>query len=678
MRLAPSHPHRCRNHSSGAGCPFSVTDRPFTSSLFAQQSCESEHENTKSCVHEKRETVLGEIADYLDLCGRESSWLNRTRRCCRCLHIPVQASSQFPSRDRSAPTTPQPEEPSYIFLHYLALQLLQSCYTVLPASSAHSLPLYEHRTPGIATSLKLHAQTRFSPAAGHHAPCPSESAAWPDLYMGPLLEEKVAERVSQLRRLEHEFGVQRGRWSDGPSSPPPHEESKSNPNTQPQHRFADLRRSLDCISLKILSFNTSSERGGTRMQKESRIYTRQARPRSRTSHMPAGRRASPDPPPLRRSHSAPRRDFLATPSPPDSPVPGLRRLSSDPTFSGPPKHLFIIPEIRRISASTIDVPLTDPKRDNMTYKEFLDEGKLSPGEALRGSSTSNHPLLTAWLEEGPQPGFGEPWEYYYKASIKKPSLHRIDSWEAGEGVPWRGQQSDAFIEGDDWKGQFAGANRNMDDCRSQNNGRSQHSVRSQRSGTSQHSGSHRGSQHSCCSSGENLYAGSCHGSQYGGSCGDTDDEDEDRKNPYNNYNADDEDCEKAYNSENGSVHFPAADECGSLHNRSEESPTHPRSPSHVPGNDSDAFLSEGSLYSVLQKRSPVLEAPEFCQELARRYVEETVETVEERDKAVAEDGVGDPERGRSKHEEDSPGRTAEQRTKVLLFPSSGINSVPFW
>jgi hypothetical protein len=112
-----------------------------------------------------------------------------------------------------------------ILIRAIALQLLASCYTILPASSACNLPLFHQRIRARPISaLRLHSQYRFEPAAGHHARVPSETASWPGLYAGPALEDALAEVVSRQRpqryNSDHVPLFTANGWTDGTSSPP--------------------------------------------------------------------------------------------------------------------------------------------------------------------------------------------------------------------------------------------------------------------------------------------------------------------------------------------------------------------------------------------------------------------------------------------------------------------------
>ncbi|KAI8938636.1 hypothetical protein NX059_004507 [Plenodomus lindquistii] len=83
----------------------------------------------------------------------------------------------------------------------IALQLLASCSTFLPPSSAENLPLYQQRTEHkLVSALQLHTQYCHAPAAGHHARAPSESAPWPGLCALPAATRTLMDRRNHNKR----------------------------------------------------------------------------------------------------------------------------------------------------------------------------------------------------------------------------------------------------------------------------------------------------------------------------------------------------------------------------------------------------------------------------------------------------------------------------------------------
>lgn len=110
-----------------------------------------------------------------------------------------------------------------VLVHVIALQLLASCYTFMPGSSASHIPWFQQRKgTKFITALHLQSQYRFAPAAGHHARASSETAAWPGLYIGPMPEDNLLQVTCQRRRLKKRSSeyvphfVASG-WIDGPA-----------------------------------------------------------------------------------------------------------------------------------------------------------------------------------------------------------------------------------------------------------------------------------------------------------------------------------------------------------------------------------------------------------------------------------------------------------------------------
>lgn len=107
----------------------------------------------------------------------------------------------------------------------IALQLLASCYTFIPVSSANHLPLFQTKTSTkLVTALQAHAPYRLSPAAGHHARASSENYEHPDLRKEPSNGDELAGTVGQRRQSARcsngyipKFAA--SGWTDGPTDP---------------------------------------------------------------------------------------------------------------------------------------------------------------------------------------------------------------------------------------------------------------------------------------------------------------------------------------------------------------------------------------------------------------------------------------------------------------------------
>jgi len=118
-------------------------------------------------------------------------------------------------------------------LQLIALQLLAACYTLSPPSSANHIPLFQQRKERrFVTALRSHSHHRYSPAAGHQARPPSETESWPGLYTGPSTEEKLAQYVSQRRKLRQQSSdytphFAASGWTDGPPAVTTREDSRS-------------------------------------------------------------------------------------------------------------------------------------------------------------------------------------------------------------------------------------------------------------------------------------------------------------------------------------------------------------------------------------------------------------------------------------------------------------------
>ncbi|KAJ4992868.1 hypothetical protein SVAN01_01572 [Stagonosporopsis vannaccii] len=153
--------------------------------------------------------MMREVAAWLESQEQDDFWSskrNDTRK--QVWPTTHQLLARLKDSDSTLTCTPYGTDAFDTLVQAIALQLLASCYTYLPTSSATHLPLFQqraHRKP--VTALRAHSLFRFAPAAGHHARAPSETAAWPGLYPGPAIEDTLAEWVSQKRCS--------AKWSNG-------------------------------------------------------------------------------------------------------------------------------------------------------------------------------------------------------------------------------------------------------------------------------------------------------------------------------------------------------------------------------------------------------------------------------------------------------------------------------
>jgi hypothetical protein len=227
----------------------------------------------------------------------------------------------------------------------------------------------------LVTSLRLHSQYRFSPAAGWHARDSSESSSWPGLYGGPSLEEKAAEVASLRRRMEkrrkehksesmftnlfERKSTTRG-WSDGPAST---EEEIRTPFDSSNSGFEQsLLSKLTCQ----FSFSKGSKRRHL-LHDENPSINNNSRPVGYRRSIPSPTRAHTSPVyptptravqvipsalRLRRTQSTPHKPSDASLYRPD--ITFNLRNSSTPTTRSPLNYPYEIPEIRRISATTVE------------------------------------------------------------------------------------------------------------------------------------------------------------------------------------------------------------------------------------------------------------------------------------------------------------------------------------
>lgn len=104
---------------------------------------------------------------------------------------------------------------------FIAIKLLASCYTLLPATSADDGPILQQRKQSkLITALRLQTLNQYPLAAGHHARTSSESAPWSGLYAGPSCEDRLLQQVQMQRfkAFSNESIPQTTAriWTDGP------------------------------------------------------------------------------------------------------------------------------------------------------------------------------------------------------------------------------------------------------------------------------------------------------------------------------------------------------------------------------------------------------------------------------------------------------------------------------
>lgn len=300
-------------------------------------------------------------------------------------------------------------------LHSIALQLLASCFTVLPASGACNLPILpQRRHPQRITALRLNSQHRFEPAAGHHARASSETDSWPGLYQGQSLEEQLAEQVSRNRRQDkNNQGVSRSKgnvWTDGASLLKKRRTRKGTRSTGDSDSsndagfFSRLICQVSTPKNPKRKHNTLFANFPTRKNKHKEsLDTPTGSMKSRISRLKPFQNLSstavqriPSSVRLRRTQSAPRNqeeDIVTI-----RPSYGPKRHSSNPSIGSPLNYPFEIPHIRRTSATPGEVyGEGDPnavrmcgRGDLITAKEYVEEREAN--HVLHSEEHSRHAL----------------------------------------------------------------------------------------------------------------------------------------------------------------------------------------------------------------------------------------------------------------------------------------------
>lgn len=241
------------------------------------------------------------------------------------------------------------------------MQLLASCYTFLPASSANHLPLFQQRTgKKLVTALRAHSSFRLSPAAGHHARASSETSAWPGLYTGRDPEEVLAESVSQKRRSakrssEYVPSFAASGWTDGTNDTYRRERGSPSSSSLETNIFTRLicqpsiprnphRKHNALFSRILLCKKKKGDHASSDKQSCKKSF------QDVTTH-PVQR--IPSVMRLRSTQSNPRmREDANSEHPTSTLSPKLIcRTSSDPSIGSELRYDFEVPEIRRISAT---------------------------------------------------------------------------------------------------------------------------------------------------------------------------------------------------------------------------------------------------------------------------------------------------------------------------------------
>jgi hypothetical protein len=147
---------------------------------------------TRQIEARTRDNMLKEINDWLELIERDSYLAP--------LH-PVRDTAFLNERDSKHLYNLETIDDERLSIYCIAVHLLASCYTDLQCQITN-LPgsLYISKTrPNFISSLRMHAQYRFSPCSGYHPRDSSPVSEWPIINTSPSPEERLLERLTQRR-----------------------------------------------------------------------------------------------------------------------------------------------------------------------------------------------------------------------------------------------------------------------------------------------------------------------------------------------------------------------------------------------------------------------------------------------------------------------------------------------
>ncbi|EDU44524.1 conserved hypothetical protein [Pyrenophora tritici-repentis Pt-1C-BFP] len=306
--------------------------------------------------------IMREVAFWQQSQTCDEFWTPRTRQHRRALPTASQLLRQLEDRKSCTTTFSNNGTDFEALLQAIALQLLAACYTVLPATSANHIPIFQQRKETVViTALRSNSRHRHSPAAGHQARPPSEAASWPGLYVGPSIEERLAEHVSRRRKLRNssEYVPQftGSGWTDGP--PPFSREkrssrSRSSSDSSSEHGFfsrlvcqaaipKNYRRKHNTMFLS----RTSKPNRPKQLHPEYKHAADRRSSHQDVTSQPVQR--IPSAHRLRHTQSAPR-IAVEEEAPVQSPHNFIRH-GSDPSIGSPLDYPFQIPRIRRTSVT---------------------------------------------------------------------------------------------------------------------------------------------------------------------------------------------------------------------------------------------------------------------------------------------------------------------------------------
>ncbi|KAF2640229.1 hypothetical protein P280DRAFT_480702 [Massarina eburnea CBS 473.64] len=344
--------------------------------------------------------AMGEIEDYIELNERDEYCPPHTHRS-RDILTPDTAMARLSDCHPTAALAGQPFD---TLVHFIAVHLLASCYTLPPVTSANNLPPFQQRTGSrLITALRLHSLYRFSPAAGYNAREPSRTSPWPGHYSECTVEKEMADmflrrrsfgmvdkaityqsRWSTIRRQLQDTG----QWSDGPADVGHSRESSNSSATLSSTSPPRSMSRLFCQPSAPLDIGTKAHylcyplfSKKNKHAKRCESPKPMARPRpfplQRISH-PSLKVPSANRPPGTQSAHAP-----AVPNPGIGDV----SLGAGNGADRPTSYVCHIPEIRRISASTQTASPAESANDYLLN---------SQGHVLRRASMFDPTRLCPW------------------------------------------------------------------------------------------------------------------------------------------------------------------------------------------------------------------------------------------------------------------------------------------
>jgi len=348
------------------------------------------------------------------------------------------------------------------------VQLLAACYTVLPTTSANHIPLSQQRKEIVViTALHSSSRHRHSPAAGHQARPPSETAPWPGLYTGPSTEGILAEHVSRRRKLRNSSEqipqITNSDWTDGPPPLATREKRWSRPKTGSNSSsepgfFSRLVCQAAMPKNHRRKHNTMFlSRTKSKPNRPKLLHTEYPHaPERRSSHQEVTSQPVQRIPSafrLRHTQSAPRiaaEEETSVHSPYS-----MMRHGSDPSIGSPLDYPFQIPEIRRTSVTPNvswcqESPVSGEVRvcgrgDLIAVQDHFYNVPETPGPSVRRQSGWRMPYWRQGDSSSLSPPVSSP-SRSVGSSQSQPASGYFESVYAGKRITHRTEDSDLAVQ----------------------------------------------------------------------------------------------------------------------------------------------------------------------------------------------------------------------------------------